>query len=319
MILGGVNWRGFVMRIAVVSLGGRSSCAVAESCRSYFSVVDELNLKDFEVCLCDEGIGVSHRKKNLEKYDCIYIRGSYKYALLQRSISRALQGEVYMPINPRAFTLGHDKYMSLLELQRNSVSIPKTYYAATSKLALRILEEHVDYPVIIKLQEGTHGKGVLVAESLKSAKAILDILSEFKRPFVIQEFVETEGTSDIRVIVAGDRVLASYRRVAASGEFRTNVHAGGRREKHELTAEQKELALKSAKAIRASICGVDILNSVRPSVIEINLSPCFSGLKNVCDCDLPDEIAKVLFENTSKFLRKIERRKKKKCVQNICG
>ncbi|NPE27006.1 RimK family alpha-L-glutamate ligase [Methanococcoides sp. SA1] len=305
------------MKAAVISLGGRSSKAVAEACRKYFEVVDELNLKDFEVCLSDEGINVAYLEKNLDRYDCVYIRGSYKYALLQRSISRALQGEVYMPIRPRAFTLGHDKYMSLLELQKNGVSIPKTHYAATTNIAIRILRDEVDYPVILKVQEGTHGKGVMVAESFKSAKTILDILSEYKRPYVIQEFVETAGTSDIRVIVGGGKVLGAYRRVAALGEFRTNIHMGGKRECHDLTEKQKELAIKSAESLRAYVCGVDILNSTNPSVIEINLSPALAGLDEICRVDLLDEVAKVLCGKTKKFKRKLreKRRLKRKKIE----
>lgn len=208
-----------MVKIAIISLGGRSSKAVAKSCREYFDSVDELSLRDIEIKISNDGVVVSHLKKDLEKYDCVYVRGSFKYALLQRSITRALQGEAYMPIKSKAFNLGHDKYLSLLELQKNEVKIPKTYYAATTSLALKILESQVDYPVIIKAQEGTHGKGVLVAESFKSAKTIVDVLSDLERAYVIQEFVETDRTSDIRVIVAGGKILASYRRVAAEGEF----------------------------------------------------------------------------------------------------
>lgn len=306
------------MRIAIISLGGRSSRAVAEACRKYFDVVDELNLKDFEVHIGNDGINVAHKEKDLEKYDCVYVRGSYKYALLQRSISRVLQGEVYMPIKPRAFSLGHDKYLSILELQKNGVSIPKTYYATTTKIALKFLENEVDYPVILKAQEGTHGKGVMVAESFGSAKTILDILSEFKRPYVIQEFVRTAGTSDIRVIVGGGKVLGAYKRVAAVGEFRTNIHNGGKREKHVLTKRQKELAMKSAEAVRANLCGVDILNSESPSVIEINLSPALSGLEDVTGVDLVDEVARVLHVKTKKFKKRLREKKRlrRKKVEN---
>lgn len=303
------------MKIAIISLNGRSSKVIAKECKKYFDTVDELNLKEFEVRLSDQGVNVSHLKKDLEKYDCIYIRGSYRYALLQRSISRALQGEAYMPIKSKAFTLGHDKYLSLLELQKNGVSIPKTFYAATKKLAIKILEESVDFPVIIKLPEGTHGKGVMVAESLKSAKTILDILSEFERPYIIQEFVETKKTSDIRVIVADKKVVASYQRVAGSNEFRTNIHSGGTRQKNNLTKEQENLAINSAYAIGADICGVDILNSENPSVIEINLSPCLEGLEDITEVNLPKEIAKILFLKTKKFKKKMKEKIRKKKVK----
>lgn len=300
------------MRLGVISLGGRSSIAIAHAAKKYFSQVDSLNLRDFEVHLTNKGINVAHLKKDLEKYDCLYIRGSFRYSLLQRSITRAMTKDVYMPIKSGAFTLGHDKFLTLLELQREGVRIPKTYYAATTKLARKILEEEVDYPIIMKTQEGTQGKGVMIAESLKSARTILDMLEEFKRPFIIQEFVETKETSDIRVVVAGLKAVAAYRRIAMAGEIRSNTHAGGKRESHELTDEEKELAIKSAQAIGATICGVDILNSENPSVIEINLSPGIAYAKEVTGVDVPDKIAEYLYKRTKKFKKRKKEKEKKK-------
>lgn len=303
------------MRIGIVSLGGESSKQIAEACKDFFNKVDELQLKEFEVQATKSEIKVSHLKKDLEKYDCIYIRGSYKYALLQRAITRALQQETYMPIKPKAFAIGHDKFLTILELQKNNVAIPKTYYASTTKLATKILENEVDYPVIIKVPDGTHGKGVMIADSLKSAKTILDILEQFKRPFIIQEFVETEKTSDIRAVVAGKKVIAAYKRIACNGEIRTNIHLGGKREEHKLTPEEEKLALDSAEAVGADICGVDILNNSHPSVIEVNLSPGIYNLKEVVEENVPRKIAEVLYEKTLKFKKrknKLSRKKQKK-------
>lgn len=298
------------MRIAIISLGGKSSKAIAHECHNFFEEVDELNLKDFEVRANGE-IKVAHLKEDLKDYDCIYVKGSYKYALLQRAIARVFLGEAYLPVRPKAFAIGHDKFLTLLELQKNNVAIPRTHYVATKKNALKVLEE-VEYPVILKLPEGTHGKGVLVAESLKSARTILDVLDDFKKPYIIQEFVKTEGTSDIRAIVAGGKVIASYQRVASDGEFRTNVHMGGKRMKHELTEEQKDLAIKSAEAVGANICGVDILNSDRPSVIEVNLSPSVYALEEITGVNVPRLIAKRLKEGTVKWKKRKKLREKKK-------
>ncbi len=289
------------MRIGIVSLGGKSSKAVAQSCKKFFGKVDLLDIRKFEVHISNDGVKVTYEKKDLEKYDCLYVRGSYKYALLQRSITRALCQEVYMPISPEAFTIGHDKFLTLLELQKHGVPIPKTYYAATTSLAKKILENEVDYPVIMKLPEGTHGKGVMIADSLKSARTVLDILDDFNKPFIIQEFVETKDTSDIRVIVVGDEIVAAYKRQAAAGEVRTNIHAGGTRAPYTLTDEEIKLALDSAASIGAGICGIDILNAEKPSVIEINLSPGLSSVKEVTGIDVMDNIANYLYKKTVDF------------------
>jgi ribosomal protein S6--L-glutamate ligase len=303
------------MKLGIISLNGKSSIQIGEAAKKYFSQVDMLNIKDFEVSI-NGGINVAHLKKDLDKYDCLYIRGSYKYSLLQRTITRALSKEVYMPIKSTGFTIGHDKFLTLLELQKAGVHIPRTYYAANTRIAKRILKE-IEFPVIMKLQEGTHGKGVLIADSVKSGNTILDILEHFQKPYLIQEFVETKETSDIRAIVVGKEVVASYKRIATDGEIRSNIHMGGKREAHELTEEEKDLAIKSAESIGAAICGVDILDSKNPSVIEVNLSPGIASVKDLTGVDVPKLIAKKLYINTKKFRKRKKERAKKKAKKKL--
>jgi len=247
---------------------------------------------------------VSYDGADLGKFDCLYIRGSHKYAFLQRVITQQFYRDVYMPISPKSFTMGHDKFLTTVQLQEQGISVPKTYYAANSVTAKRIIDSVVSYPIILKAQSGTHGKGVLIAENAQTAKGILDILDAFKQPFIIQEFVKTENTSDIRVVISGKKVVASYLRVACEGEFRSNVHAGGKRESHKLTGEQARLALRSAKTLGADICGVDILNSKEPSVIEINLSPSLHSVHEVTGVNAVWEVSKELYNQTIKFHEK---------------
>jgi ribosomal protein S6--L-glutamate ligase len=116
----------------------------------------------------------------------------------------------------------------------------------------------------------------------------------------------------LRVVVFKEKVLAVYKRIAREDEVRANIHSGGTRATHELTEEQKRLAIESAKAIGADLCGVDILNAEKPSVIEINLSPGVSNLSEVCELNVPALIAKELYENTKKFKKRKKEREKKK-------
>lgn len=302
-------------KIGIISLGGKSAKAIETSCKKYFSEVDMLDIRHFEIQV-NGSLNIFYEGEPLQQYDCLLIRGSYKHALIARSITRALNQNCYIPINPNAYTIGHDKFLTLLELQKEGINIPKTHYASTTKVAKKILDQ-VKFPVIMKLSEGTHGKGVMIAESKKSAMTILDLLEDFNKPYLIQEFVETKNTSDIRVIVSKNKVLATYKRVAIKGEIRANIHSGGTRESHELTENEKELALKSAKIIGADICGVDILNSENPSVIEINLSPAIWDLKEVCDGYIPDLIAQELFINTKKFKKRKKDKARKKTKKTL--
>jgi len=299
------------MKIGIISLGGKSSKAVAKECKNYFDKVDELDLRKFEVHLTDDGIKVAYGGEELAEYDCLYIRGSFRYSLLQRSISRALNHKTYIPIKPEAYTLGHDKLLTLLELQKEGIAIPSTYCTTNTSLAENILKNHVGYPAIMKLSEGTHGKGVMLADSLKSAKTILDMFDSFNKPFVIQEFVKTKKTSDIRAIVVGHKVVAAYKRQAAKGEVRANIHSGGERKPHKLSKEEEKLAVLSAKTLGVEICGVDLLNSKSPSVVEINLSPAIQGIRSVTKKNVAKEIAKYLKSKTEEFIG-LNRLKKEK-------
>lgn len=290
------------MKICIISQGGKSSNLIADACKKVFSQVDSLKIQDIEVHLNENKIHVSHSKKDLEKYDCIYVRGSFRYALLQRSITRALYDEAYMPVSSETFTIAHDKFLSLIELQRRGVPVPKTYYATPNR-AKGILEKEVKFPVIIKVPEGTHGKGVMVADSLKSAKTVLDVLDDVRKPYLIQDFVETKKSSDIRAIVVGDEVIAAYKRVAEKGEIRSNTHLGGSRERHKITKKEEIIAINSAKAIGADICGVDILNSKEPSVIEVNLCPSLTAVKEMTDVNAAEKIAEFLLEKSKEFAK----------------
>lgn len=301
------------MRIGIISLGGRSSLALAEACKKYFDEVDSLDIRDFDVRLTNDGTNIEHKGKDLgDNYDCLVLRGSFRYALLQRTITGTYYDKVYMPVEKRAFILAHDKFLTLVELQRNGIPIPKTHYAATTRMAKEILGK-VNYPIIMKLQEGTHGKGVMIAESEKSAKTILDLLDTFKKPYIIQEFVETKQMSDIRAIVAGNKVVATYKRVAGDGEIRANIHSGGERVPHDISKVEEKLAVKAAKSVGAEICGVDIFDSKNPSVIEINLSPALHSIHEVSDGNALGAIAKYLFNRTVQF----KKRKSDKMMKKI--
>ena len=152
-------------------------------------------------------------------------------------------------------------------------------------------------------------------ESLKSAKTVLDTFQDLKKNIIIQEFVQTNNTSDIRVIVGGNKVLAAYQRVAGESEIRTNIHSGGTRKEYKISKEEEKLAVMSAKAIGANICGVDILNAKVPSVIEINLSPSLHSISEVAKKNVLGEVARFLYNETVKFKEKKEKKIQEKILK----
>jgi ribosomal protein S6--L-glutamate ligase len=296
-------------------MGSISSKWTVEALQKYFDEVDHLDIKEFEVNLGKEG-EVLYAGKPLKHYDCLYMKGSGRYANLLRAIASLLGDKTFIPIKPSAFTAGHDKLLTHIALQRSKVPQPQTFIASTSVAAKKIIKK-MPMPIVLKLPTGTHGKGVMLADSYESASSMIDALAVLKQPFLLQEYIETAGT-DTRAFVVGDEVVASMKRVAVTGEKRANIHAGGRGEATTLSAQAKKTALMAARAMGAEVCGVDMLESVRgPKVIEVNISPGLQGITKATGVTVADRIAKHLFERTKEFRKELEAKGKGEIVHDI--
>jgi len=285
------------LRAGLISLGSESSVWTAKAMKKYFSEVDELDIRKIDINISGKDAEILYDGKPLGEYDCIYAKGSFRYAQLLKTLTSVLHKKCYMPISPEAFTIAHDKLLTHLELQEHNIPMPRTYVSSTIPAAKKILEK-MNYPVIMKFPQGTGGKGVLFADSYASASSLLDALSALRQPFIIQEYVETGGT-DIRAIVIGTKVAASYKRKAKMSELRANFHAGGTAEPIVLDTMTKKLAVSVAKAIGAEICAVDMLESAKgPLVIEANVSPGLQLITRTTKIDVADKIARYLYERT---------------------
>jgi ribosomal protein S6--L-glutamate ligase len=304
------------MKAALLSLGSKSSWMTLEAMKKYFDSVEDIRLKNVEVILGSKGFSILNNGKPLPEYDCMYTKGSFRYATLLRSITTAFFYTTYMPIKPNAFTIGHDKILTHLALQHYKIPMPDTYVISQISSAKKILEK-IKYPVVLKFPHGTQGKGVMFAESYAAASSMLDAIETLKQPFLIQEYIETEG-SDIRAFVVGDKVVASMRRIAGGEEKRANIHAGGKGEPILLDEHTKKIAVSAAKSIGAGICGVDILETAKgPYVIETNISPGLQGITSVTKIDVADKIAKYLFESTKEFSEKGKTKETIKMIQDV--
>ena len=290
------------MRAAIISLGSTSSQWTAEAMQKYFDQVDMIQLKNIEIILGKKG-QVLYEGEEFAQYDCVLVKGSFRYANMLRSIASILEGKVpYMPIPANTFSTVHNKLLTHLVLQQHNIPMPKTYLSPNVEAAKDLLKK-VNYPIVMKFPEGTQGKGVMFADSISSASSLLDALGALNQPFIIQEYVETGGT-DIRALVVGEKVVAAMKRKAKTEEKRANIHAGGSGEAVQLSPESNKLAIKTAKALGAEICGVDILEGpLGPVVIEANISPGLQGLSQVSTIDIPDQIAKYLFRKTEEVVK----------------
>ncbi len=297
------------MKAAILSLGSVSSKMTLEAMQKHFDEVDAISIKQIEVSLGDKSKRrVLHEGKPLPAYDCIYAKGSFRYAQLLRSVTEILKEQSFMPIAAEAFITGHDKILTHLAFQQHNVPMPSTYLISSAKAGKQLLTE-VHYPLIMKFPHGTQGIGVMVADSYGSASSMLDALIALKQPFLIQEYIDTGGV-DVRAFVIGNEVVASVKRIASRGEVRANVHAGGVGKPYSLDTHQKRVAIDAAKAIGAEICAVDMLEGPKgPLVIEVNVSPGLQGITATTNLNIAEKIAAYLAKRALEFQNRLSGQK----------
>ncbi|MBW3015498.1 RimK family alpha-L-glutamate ligase [Candidatus Woesearchaeota archaeon] len=289
------------MKAAVVSLGSKSSLWTIEEMKKYFDTVDDIKISNVEVFFGGRGLELMYDGEEFPDYDCVYVKGSFRYANVARAITAILKkrGNTFLPIKASAYTTGHDKLLTHVKLQEAGVPMPTTYLAPTLDAAKDVLK-NVNYPIVMKFPQGTHGKGVMFADSYPSASSVLDALTALKQAFIIQEYIETSG-EDIRAIVVGDKVVASMKRKAATDDKRANIHAGGKAEACELDGHTKKIAIEAAKAVGLGIGAVDIVEGPKgPLVIEVNVSPGLQGITKATGINVAAKIAKYLHEEAKK-------------------
>jgi ribosomal protein S6--L-glutamate ligase len=153
---------------------------------------------------------------------------------------------------------------------------------------------------VIKLLEGTQGIGVVLAETRKAAESVIEAFRGLDANILVQEYIKEAGGSDIRAIVVGGKVVASMRRTAKDGEFRSNLHRGGTAEKIKLTPEERSTAVRSAKAMGLNVAGVDMLRSNHgPVVMEVNSSPGLEGIEKATGVDVAGKIIDFIEKNAA--------------------
>jgi ribosomal protein S6--L-glutamate ligase len=252
------------------------------------------------------GPTVFHDGEPLLEVDAIIPRIGASVTEYGSAIIRQFEAQGIFTTTPSlALARSRDKLRSLQLLARDRAAIPHTLFARRASDLDDLLERLGGPPVVIKLLEGTQGVGVVLAETKKAAKSVLQAFEGLKADVIVQEFIKEAKGADLRVIVVGGRVVAAMRRVGAPGEFRANVHQGGSTEKVTLTQRERRLAVKAAKVLGLPVAGVDLLRSERgPLVIEVNASPGLEGIEHASEVDVAGAIIQYVEENLPKKRRR---------------
>ena len=228
------------------------------------------------------------RQKKLSDYDAVLPRIGASITYFGTAVVRQFQEMDVFCANPaHGITNSRDKLRSLQILSRHHIGIPRTTFVREKKDVLPAIERVGGAPVIIKLIEGTQGIGVLLAETVKAAESIIELLQSQKQNVLIQKFVAESKGRDIRAFVVGDRVVAAMRRVAQGQEFRSNVHRGGVAEPVELDEEYQQTAVRAAQILGLRVAGVDMLEAHSgPQIMEVNSSPGLEGIETSTGLDV---------------------------------
>lgn len=184
-----------------------------------------------------------------------------------------------------------DKFRSIQALAQHQIRIPKTYFSFDLYYAERVVRENLGYPFILKVLEGTQGKGVYLVNDQDSAQDLFSQHLKKNQKVILQEFISEFQGKDIRIIVIGNEVVTSMMRIAKPGDFRSNIHQGGRGEIVPLSEQEKEMAIKATKVLGLQMAGVDILRSSSgPMIIEVNSSPGIEGIEGVSKVKIAEKL-----------------------------
>ncbi|MGB0498954.1 MAG: 30S ribosomal protein S6--L-glutamate ligase [Rubricella sp.] len=199
-----------------------------------------------------------------------------------------------------AISRSRDKLRSLQLLSRRKIGLPPTVFAHRSAHPKELLDLIGGAPAVIKLLEGTQGKGVVLGETEKAAEAIIQAFSGLRAEFLVQSFVKEANGEDIRCIVVGERVVAAMKRKGAEGDFRSNLHQGGSASPVRISPAERATAVKAAKAMGLNVCGVDLLRSAEgPVVMEVNSSPGLEGVEKATGIDVAGKIIEFIERHAS--------------------
>lgn len=232
------------------------------------------------------------RSKQLSHYDAVIPRIGSSITYFGTAVVRQFeQMDVFTTSSSTGISNSRDKLRSMQILSRHQIGIPQTVFVREKTDVLPAIERIGGVPIVIKLLEGTQGVGVILAESLKTAEAIIQTLQSTRQNVLVQKFVSESKGRDVRAFVIGDRVVASMRRVAQGDEFRSNVHRGGKTEPVVLDEEYCETAVRAAQIMGLRVAGVDILETNSgPQILEVNSSPGLEGIESCTQLDIAGAI-----------------------------
>jgi ribosomal protein S6--L-glutamate ligase len=237
--------------------------------------------------------------EKLTGYDAVIPRIGASITFYGLAVLRQFEMMGVYPLNESvAIGRSRDKLRSLQLLSREGIGLPVTAFAHDTSRTEEVVKIAGGTPVVIKLLEGTQGIGVVLADTDRSAKSVVEAFRGANVNIMVQEFIKEAGNSDLRVFVIGGKVVATMMRSGAEGDFRSNLHRGGTAKSIRITPEERSTAVRAAKILGLNVCGVDLLRANHgPVVMEVNSSPGIEGLEKATGIDVATQIIEFMEKN----------------------
>ncbi|HEX9594770.1 MAG TPA: 30S ribosomal protein S6--L-glutamate ligase [Candidatus Saccharimonadales bacterium] len=295
------------MKIAVLSRGRKnySTQRLVEEIKKRGHKAQVVNHAECYVEIEQDTPDVRYRGEDISGIDAVVPRIGASITRYGTAIVRQFEMMgVYTPAKSIAIQRSRDKLRSMQVLSKAGVGIPRTIFSRETN-EVDDLVDLIGAPMIIKVARGTHGRGVVLAETKKAAKSVIQAFYVEGVSILLQEYVEESAGSDVRALVVGGRVVASMQRQSLTDDFRSNIHQGGEGKKVKLTDEERKTAIKAAKAMGLSVSGVDMVRSKRgPLVLEVNSSPGLKGIETVTGRNVAEKIVDYIEINAKRKPKK---------------
>jgi ribosomal protein S6--L-glutamate ligase len=299
------------MKIAILSNGpaNYSTKRLKEEAVKRGHEVDVIKYKDCHATIEQNNPVVRYRGEDLQGYDAIIPRIASSMTRYGTAIVRQFEMQgVFTTASSIAINRSRDKLRSIQLMARAGVGIPKTVFTRNSGDIDALIDGMGGYPVIIKLARGTHGNGVVLAETKKAAKSVMQafyLMDDDGTNILLQEFVQESAGQDIRSLVIGGKIVASIKRQSLNDDFRSNTHQGGEGSPVKLTEEERKVVQKAARAMGLPICGVDMMRSARgPLVLEVNSSASLKTPELITGYNIAEKVVEYIEQNAKAPQRK---------------
>ena len=293
------------MKIAILSNGNAnySTKRLVEEAEKRGHDVTVIKYKNCYISLDEKHPDVFYKGQKLGTFDAILPRISNSMTRYGCAIVRQFEMQgTWTTSSSIAITRARDKLRAAQILTKAGIESPRTFVSRNTT-DIDALLNHIGTPMIIKLATGTHGNGVVLADTKKAAKSALQafyLYNEDGTNILLQEYIEESAGTDIRAFVVGGKVIASMQRQSLDDDFRSNLHKGGEGKAIKLTDEEKKVAVRAAKAMGLHIAGVDLMRSARgPLILEVNASPGF-GIERVTGRNVAGPIIEYIEHNATR-------------------